>query len=57
MALFDELSHLLRDYARRRRQRRRDYETRLAVSELPPELQRDIGWPGAYERMRREGRL
>ena len=57
MALFDEVTHLWRSYARRQRERRRDYQTRLAVSELPPELRRDIGWPGAWERQRRESRL
>jgi uncharacterized protein YjiS (DUF1127 family) len=34
------------DYARRSRERR----TIAAISELPPHLLKDIGWPGAHDR-------
>ena len=42
-----------REYARRRSDRITHRATMLAVSELPPHLLKDIGWPADYERGRR----
>lgn len=44
-------------YLGRMRERRLEQETERLVSELPPHLRRDIGWPGAYyDRRRRHSR-
>ena len=42
-----------RTYSALRKKQRRHRETIEAVSDLPPHILRDIGWPGRYERQRR----
>lgn len=39
-------------YLGRMRERKMERETERLVSQLPRHLRRDIGWPGAYERIR-----
>lgn len=43
-------------YLSRRRDNREHRQTIDAVSDLPPHILRDIGWPGAYERQRKHHR-
>lgn len=46
MRITDGIVHVLRSYARHRREK----QTMLAISELPPHLLKDIGWPGGHDR-------
>lgn len=39
-------------WLRNRHVRNVDRKTNIAVSELPPHVLKDIGWPGAWERQR-----
>ena len=47
-AFFDGMTR----YATRRRDNTAHRETIKAISELPPHLLKDIGWPNAYDRQR-----
>lgn len=42
----------LRSYSERRREEQTYRDTMNAVSDLPPHILKDIGWPGGYERQR-----
>lgn len=42
----------LRTWLRNRQFRNIDHKTNIAISELPPHVLKDIGWPGAWERQR-----
>ncbi|HSO47500.1 MAG TPA: DUF1127 domain-containing protein [Rhizobiaceae bacterium] len=46
MRITDGIINALRAYARHRRER----QTLTAISDLPPHLLKDIGWPGAHDR-------
>jgi hypothetical protein len=45
MSLFETISQ----YATAYRARRRRYLTYLEISSLPREIQKDIGWPDAFQ--------
>ena len=47
-AVFDGLTR----YVTHRRQNRVHRETIQAISNLPPHLLKDIGWPNSYDRQR-----
>ena len=53
MKLTTNLFESWREYSRKRQERASHYKTLTAVSDLPPHLLKDIGWPSAYERGRR----
>jgi len=48
MQLFDSW----REFSRRRSEDKARMRTVSAISDLPPYLLKDIGWPSAYERRR-----
>ena len=43
---------MYRDYRARVRDRQKLVATYAAVSQLPAHIQKDIGWPNAYDRQR-----
>lgn len=51
-----EMFGLFRDYRARVHDRQRLVATYELVSQLPAHIQKDIGWPNAYDRQRRNGR-
>lgn len=52
MNITTTLADAWRQFTRRREQEVTHRRTMMAVSELPPHLLKDIGWPGAYEAKR-----
>ena len=46
MSIFSAISRLAAEYSEARAR----YLTERQVRSLPPEIQKDIGWPDAYER-------
>jgi uncharacterized protein YjiS (DUF1127 family) len=49
---FTNISEAWREFTRRRESRVAQRRTMLAISELPPHLLKDIGWPGEWETRR-----
>lgn len=52
MRLTTTLADAWRQFARRRDEDYSHRRTMMAVSELPPHLLKDIGWPASYESRR-----
>jgi len=49
---FETLSRRYRRFRARREEKRLQRETERTVSELSPEIRRDIGWPARYEQQK-----
>jgi hypothetical protein len=53
--MFGETMMRMKNFRMRMRERRNRAATYLAITQLPPHIRKDIGWPNAYDR--RSGRL